>query len=147
MYHTEDSSKLLVAAVALLCVYSGTARAGSAVVTDGRFTNIYVLPDPDKETWDEHMAKLRPGDAAQFSRQEIDKFTATLMKAEWPSYFDPLHQYSSINPPHFFGSGIASQACVDAAMKDLHDGVMQWDTVRSLSNCHESGMDPRRKLT
>ena len=71
----------------------GVARAGSAVVTDGRFTNIYVLPDPDKETWEQHMAKLRPSDAAQFSRAAIDKFTAALMKPAWPNYFDTLLQY------------------------------------------------------
>ncbi len=132
----------LFAAVTLHFGCLGVARAGSAVVTDGRFTNIYVLPDPDKETWEQHMAKLRPGDAAQFTRAAIDRFTATLMKPVWPNYFDTLLQYSGIHPPQFFGSGVASQACVDAAIKDANKGVIQWATVRSLSNCHVSGMDP-----
>ena len=100
----------LLAGVIALCVCTGTACAGSAVVTNGRFTNIYVLPDPDKETWEEHMAKLRPNDAAEFSRAAIDRFTANLMEPAWPSYFDPLFQYSGINPPRFFGSAVASQA-------------------------------------
>jgi hypothetical protein len=123
-----------------------SAHAGSAVVTDGRFTNVYVFPDPSRETWEQHMARLRP-DAAQFSRAAIDHYTEELMAPVWPSYFDPLHQYNGINPPRFFGSAVASQACVDAAMKDLHNGVMQWDTVRSLSNCHIDGHDPSPQVT
>jgi|HubBroStandDraft_1064217.scaffolds.fasta_scaffold00020_103 hypothetical protein len=132
----------LVAGAIALCIGTGLAHAGSAVVTDGRFTNIYVLPDPNQESWEEHMAKLRPTDAAQFSRAAIDAFTESLMDPSWPTYFDALYQYSGINPPRFFGSAVASQACVDAALKDRNNGVIEWATVRSLSNCHESGMDP-----
>ncbi|MBK7599428.1 MAG: hypothetical protein IPJ07_13260 [Acidobacteria bacterium] len=121
---------------------SNVAAQGSAVVTDGKFTNIYVFPNPSSETWEQHMARLRPTDAAQFSRAAIDRFTEELMAPVWPSYFDPLFQYSGIRPPRFFGSAVASQACVDAAMRDLHNGVMQWDTIRSLSNCHIDGHDP-----
>lgn len=131
----------ILTVVALLTICQ-PAWCGSAVVTNGKFTNIYVMPDPDKETWEQHMAKLRPADASSFSRASIDTFTAALMKPVWPSYFDPLFQYSGINPPLFFGSAVASKQCVDAALKDLHDGVMQWDTIRSLANCHEPGMDP-----
>src|SRR6185503_8664300 len=87
------------------------------------------------------MAGLRP-DAAQFSRASIDKFTETLMSPAWPSYFDALFQYSGIRPPRFFGSAVASQKCVDAALKDTNNGVLQWDTVRSLANCHRRGKDP-----
>jgi hypothetical protein len=122
-------------------VMASPARAGSAVVTNGKFTNIYVLPDPDKETWDQHMRKLRPGDADKFSRASIDKFTAELMSG-WPGYFDALIQYNGIHPPRFFGSAVATKKCVDAALKDRFNGVLQWDTVRSLSNCHLDGMDP-----
>ena len=133
--------KLLTLVIAL-SVGIGSAFAGSAVVTDGRFTNVYVYPDPDKETWEQHMALLRPSDAAQFSRAAIDGFTATLMSPAWPSYFDPLVQYSGIHPPGFFGSSVASKDCVDAALKDRNNGVIEWATVRSLANCHISGMDP-----
>jgi hypothetical protein len=125
-----------------LSVCIGTACAGSAVVTNGRFTNVYVFPGPDTETWEQHMARLRPADSADFSREAIDRFTGTLMNPIWPSYFDALMQYNGIHPPRFFGSSVASKACVDAAMHDLHNGVMQWDTIRSLANCHPAGMDP-----
>jgi len=137
-------SVLWAAAVAAVAIVAGagTARAGSAVVTNGHFTNVYVYPDPDKETWEQHIAPLRPADAAQFSRAAIDRFTAVMMSPAWPSYFDPLMQYNGIHPPGFFGSSVASQACVDAALKDRHNGVLQWDTIRSLSNCHNAGMDP-----
>jgi hypothetical protein len=133
---------LNVVAIVTLVLCATTAYGGSAVVTNGKFTNIYVYPDPDKETWEQHMARLRPTDAKDFSRAAIDKFTADLMRPVWPSYFDALFQYNGINPPRFFGSGVASQSCVDAALKDEHDGVLQWDTIRSLSNCHVNGMDP-----
>ena len=127
--------------IILICMFANAAYAGSAVVTNGHFTNVYVLPDPDKESWEQHLASLRP-DAAQFSRTAIDGFTATLMSPTWPSYFDALMQYNDIHPPGFFGSSVASKACVDAAMHDLHDGVLQWDTIRSLANCHLAGRDP-----
>jgi hypothetical protein len=130
-----------------LAVCSGTSYAGSAVVTDGKFTNIYVFPDPSRQTWEQHIASLRPADAAQFSRANIDRLTQQLMSPGWPSYFDTLFQYNGIHPPQFFGSAVASQACVDAALKDLHNGVMQWDTIRSLSNCHIDGHDPSPQVT
>ena len=138
---TLRMSKGLAVAM-LLAVGACTCFAGSAVVTNGKFTNIYVFPDPDRETWEQHIAALRPTDAAQFSRTNIDRFTQQLMAGGWPSYFDPLLQYNGIHPPQFFGSAVASKACVDAALKDLHNGVLQWDTIRSLSNCHISGHDP-----
>jgi len=122
------------------------AAQGSAVVTNGRFTNIYVYPDPSSETWEEHMAGQRP-DWKKFTRAAIDAFTDTLMSASSPSYFDSLYQYSGIHPPRFYGSAVASQSCVDAAMRDLNNRVMQWDTIRSLANCHTSGNDPSPQVT
>lgn len=135
-----------VGLAALLVLCAGTCFAGSAVVTNGKFTNIYVYPDPESETWEQHIARLRP-DAAQFSRANIDRATQQLMAPSWPSYFDTLFQYNGIHPPQFFGSAVASQACVNAALKDLHDGVLQWDTIRSLSNCHVAGHDPSPQVT
>jgi hypothetical protein len=134
----------LVLAVAGVLGSTSPAHA-DAVVTDGRFTNVYVYPDPDRETWEEHFKNLpanqKPSDWEKFTRQSIDQFTETLMSPGWPSYFSAMAQYG-INPPLFFGSYVASQQCVNAAMKDLHNGVMEWTTIRSLSNCHVNGMDP-----
>ncbi|HEY4381083.1 MAG TPA: hypothetical protein VGN01_12110 [Acidobacteriaceae bacterium] len=79
----------------------GVAAQGTAVVTNGRFTNLYVYPNSDTQTWEQHIASLRPGDAAKFSRASIDAFTQQLMSHPWPTYFDPLFQYSEINPPQF----------------------------------------------
>lgn len=134
--------------IAMIAVFLGmmsTARADT-VVSDGKFTNVYVYPDPSRETWEQHLNNLpasqKPSDPEKFTRQSIDRFTEVLMSPEWPSYFGGLHQYGGINPPRFFGSHVASQACVDAALKDLHNGVLEWTTARSLSNCHIDGMDP-----
>jgi hypothetical protein len=124
-----------------LLMVSTIAVAGSAVVPNGRFTIVYVFPNSDTQTWEQHIAPLR-SDAAQFSRAEIDAFVGTLMGSAWPTYFDALYQYNSISPPQFFGSGVALKRCVDAAMKDMSTGLMEWDTVRSLANCHDDGMDP-----
>jgi hypothetical protein len=116
------------------------------VVSDGRFTNVYVFPNPNQETWEQHMnklpANLKPSDPQNFTRQNIDAATEAMMSPNWPSYFGALYQYGGINPPRFFGSYVASQECVDAAMKDLNNGVLEWTTIRSLSNCHIDGMDP-----
>ena len=127
--------------LALAGLVGGAAAArAQAVVTNGRFTNVYVFPDPDRETWEQHMATLRGADAASFSRAAIDKYTDALMSG-WPGYFDPLMQWG-IHPPGFFGSAVASKKCVDAASRDLQHGVLQVNTVRSLSNCHIAGRDP-----
>src|SRR5438552_949046 len=37
------------------------------VVSNGRFTNVYVYPDPNKETWEEHLKNLRPDDWSAFT--------------------------------------------------------------------------------
>jgi len=135
---------VFVALIAIVIPYCSFA-SGTAVVTDGQFTNVYVYPDPSRETWEHHIRGLR-ADAAEFSRANIDRFTDTIMTPEWPSYFDTLYQYNRINPPHFFGSGVVKQECIDAAMRDLKDGVMQADTIRSLANCHADGKDPSPQI-
>ena len=53
-----------------------------AVVTDGRFTNVYVYPDPSKETWEQHMnglpASIKPKIWETFTLKQIYAFTRTL---------------------------------------------------------------------
>lgn len=142
--------KSLVVVIALVLCY-GNVWAGDAIVTNGKFTNIYVYPTSDIESWEQHMASLRPADAAMFSRASIDKFTSDIMSPEWPSYFDPLFQYSShipptssgIYPPQFFGSAVATTSCTDEVRKRLADDLpLNWDSIRKLANCHTSGNDP-----
>jgi hypothetical protein len=118
---------------------------GSAVVANGRFTNVYVYVPTAGESWDVHVAAARPADGAQFSRAAIDKFTETLLEREWPSYFDWLKQYG-VNPPQFMGSLVASPECVSAAMKDRVNGVLQWGTIRTLSACHAKDRDPSSQV-
>ncbi|MDQ2840241.1 MAG: hypothetical protein M3Y72_04215, partial [Acidobacteriota bacterium] len=136
----------IVTLLFVLFIATNIALAGTAVVTHGKITNVYVYPTPSWQTWEQHMESLRPADADRFSRASIDQFTDQIMKLSAPSYFDALFQYSGIHPPDFFGSGVASQKCVDAALKDAYHSVLQWDTIRSLSNCHASGMDPSPQL-
>ncbi len=126
----------------ILAIAASAFAQGTAVVTNGRFTNIYVYPHSDTQSWEQHIASLRPGDAAKFSRASIDRFVETLMRQPWPTYFDSLFQYSGINPPQFFGSAEVNAGCFQAAMKDAHNGVLQADTIRSLANCHAAGLDP-----
>jgi hypothetical protein len=129
-----------------IAMAGGAYAQGTAVVTNGRFTNIYVYPNSDTQSWESHIASLRPTDAARFSRASIDNFTQTLMSHPWPTYFDPLFQYSGINPPQFFGSAEVKASCFQAAMRDAHNGVLQADTIRSLANCHANGLDPSPQL-
>lgn len=147
MFNQPVLNRLLMTYVAAaLILPTSQAAHADAVVTDGRFTNVYVYPDPDKETWDDHLKNLpanqKPSDWQRFTRESIDAFTQALMSPDWPSYFGALHQYGGINPPRFFGSYVASKNCVAAALKDLHNGVLEQTTIRSLSNCHVDGMDP-----
>jgi hypothetical protein len=131
---------------------SGAVAEGQQVVSNGKFTNVYVYqPTFPGETWDQHILKLRPTDGAKFSRASIDAFTDTMMSPGSPSYFDVLHQYWGINPPQFFGSGIATAACVNAAIRDGSkvngNLLIQWDTIRSLANCHANGLDPSPQVS
>src|SRR6516164_6264146 len=96
--YSSNAFNIILGGPAVVTAFSASisdASAGSAVVTNGHFANVYVYPDPDRETWEQHMASLRP-DAANFSRAAIDGFTAALMSPTWPSYFDPLMQYNGI---------------------------------------------------
>ena len=131
---------------------SGVIAEGQQVVTNGKFTTVYVYqPNSAGETWDQHLRNARP-DGDKFSRAAIDAFTDTLMGPGASSYFDFLHQYSGVNPPQFFGSGIATADCVNAAIRDgkkpdKSSTLIQWDTIRSLANCHASGLDPSPQVT
>jgi len=139
-------NRILVAWCVSSTIFCWGAREvrAQAVVTDGRFTNVYVYPGPSKETWDEHLTKLpanqKPKNWEKFTRKLIDEYTQTLMSTSWPSYFSGLKQYG-INPPQFFGGYIASQSCVDAAIRDAHNGIVAATSLRSLANCHIDGMD------
>ncbi len=62
-------------ALAGVALIARDINAGSAVVTQGKFTNVYVYPNSDTETWEQHMDRLRPTDAPKFSRASIDNFT------------------------------------------------------------------------
>src|ERR1051326_4444955 len=139
---------LLISMMTILL--SAAAAHADTVVSDGKFTNVYVFPNPDRETWEQHLNNLpasqKPADWQKFTRKSIDDFTEALMGPNWPSYFNAMHQYGGINPPRFFGSHVASQKCVNAAMKDLHNGVLEWTTIRSLSNCHVDGQDPSPQI-
>lgn len=149
MLSLAPNHRLLLPCLYLVLAISlaGSAVAqGTAVVTNGKFTNIYVYPNSDTQTWEQHIAPLRPGDADKFSRKSIDAFTQTLMNHPWPTYFDALFQYSGINPPQFFGSAEVNAGCFQAAMRDAHNGVLQSDTLRSLANCHSAGLDPSPQL-
>jgi hypothetical protein len=144
---------LSCAAIAFIITVGAVNVRGDAVVTDGKFTNIYVYqPSFAGETWEQHLnaywsKNRKPKDPDKFTRASIDAFVDALMTPGSPSYFDWLHQYSGINPPRFLGSGVASASCVAAAMKDANNGVIQWDTLRSLANCHRDGYDPSPQVT
>ena len=76
-------------AIAVLVLASAGHAHADAVVSDGRFTNVYVYPDPDRETWEQHLNGLpriqKPSDPDNFTRKSIDAFTQSLMNTEWPS--------------------------------------------------------------
>jgi hypothetical protein len=127
--------------VAAFVTRDAQAQGGLFAVSDGRFTNIYVVRDPVTDNWDDVLLKKRPKDGKDFTRAAIDAFSQKIMDGGWPSYFDPLAQYG-VHPPRFFGSGLASKKCVDAAIKDEVNGVLPYGTVRTLANCHNDGMDP-----
>jgi hypothetical protein len=66
---------LLISVMVVVLGSMSQARA-DAVVTDGRFTNVYVYPDPSRETWEQHLnnlpASMKPSDWQKFTRQSID---------------------------------------------------------------------------
>jgi hypothetical protein len=108
---------------------------GLSVVTNGKFMNVYVSRHPSTQSWNQAIQILRPSDWDSFTVESIDNFTATLMQTGWPTYWDTLYQYSGVYPPLFSGSKAAPQACVDAALHDAYNGVVEWDTLGTLANC------------
>ncbi len=128
--------RLLFALLLVAAAICGSAHAGdfvvapvtgAAVVTDGKFANIYLYPDPSTETWEQHLA-AQSGfpNAAVETRDNLDAFVLALSQN---GYFSRLSQYTSgisplgggpINAPQFLGRQNTIQACVDAAIKDAH---------------------------
>jgi hypothetical protein len=134
----------------LLLTTMGVVTAVAQYVADGRFTNIYVYqPSFPGETWDQHMKTQRPSDWDKFTSEKIDAFTDALMTYTpgAHTYFDWLNQYGGIHPPLFLGSAMVRPSCLNAALKDAHNGPMQSNTIRSLANCHPDGMDPSPQIT
>src|SRR6476646_3447563 len=126
----------LVFLVALFCpaAYADFASApatGAAVVTNGKFTNIYLYhQNVPGETWDQHLAALGRTE----TRSAIDGFVGSLTAS---SYFFPLTQYG-IFPPTFIGGAPTVASCVEAALKDRVNGAIQWNTLRSFAACQQS---------
>lgn len=147
-------SRFLTTACALFLMASGNAMAqyaiapvtGAAIVTHGKFTNIYLYPDPSAETWDQHLASISASgnavDPADTS-EAIDAFTLAISQSH---YFDSLMQYRTtcflctgdgIHPPLFLGSEKTIKKCVDAAVGDAKNKVFSYGTLRSFAACEQ----------
>jgi len=163
--------KLLFKQITLIIIvlfdmgFAASSACAQAIVTNGTFTNVYVYPNSDTLTWEQNLAisAFSPDQPEKFSRTSIDAFTRELMRPVWPSYFDPLFQYTTaidtpfgpigkdnIHPPQFFGSGVAPKWCIDKALQSvryLAGGVLDWGTIRNLANCQAvGGMDPSTQV-
>jgi hypothetical protein len=158
--------KQITLSLVLFYVGVGVSRASAqAIVTHGKFTNVYVYPNSDTMTWEDSFkfSSFSPDQPEKFSRASIDAFTRELMRPVWPSYFDPLFQYTTsidtpfgpigkdnIHPPQFFGSGVAPKWCIDKALHSVRyliGRVLDWGTIRDLANCQAvGGMDPSTQV-
>jgi hypothetical protein len=119
--------------------YVSAPVTGAADVPNATFTNIFLYPDPNIESWDQHLSALakQPN-----SRVDPDATVASLNAVTraltCSSYFDLLTQYN-INPPTFAGSEATIQSCVDAAVHDAGtSGVISFATMRSFADCERN---------
>jgi len=122
--------------------YASAPATGAAIVPNGKFINIYLYPNADTQTWEQHLSILhRAGDPyLTETTTAIDSFTAQLMQS---SYFDLLTQYG-INPPALLGRARTIKGCVDAAIHDAQAGpTLSYATLRSFAACEApSAGDP-----
>jgi hypothetical protein len=119
--------------------YVSAPDTGAADVPNAIFTNIFLYPDPNKETWDQHLASLASASGANVNTlatsESLNAMTTALTCS---SYFDLLTQYN-INPPSFDGADPTVQSCVDAAVKDAGtSGVISFATMRSFASCEKN---------
>lgn len=111
--------------------FASAPATGAAIVTNGKFTNVYLFhQNTPTETWDQHLAALGRTE----TRAAIDGFLGSLTAS---TYFFPLTQYG-INPPVFQGGAPTVASCVEAALKDRVNGAIQWNTLRSFAACQQS---------
>lgn len=123
--------------VALAGDYAIAPVTGAAIVTNGVFTNVYLFPNSDHETWDQHLAaQHRAGDALLTETvTAIDQFTRDLTHS---SYFDALTQYG-VNPPTYVGDAPTIKSCVDAALKDAQSGMtLEYGTLKEFVACERN---------
>src|SRR4051794_27167887 len=75
--HRRKSLCIVSALIVATLVLMGFVPPAFAdtVVTDGRFTNVYVYPNPSQETWEQHLNNLpadqKPPDWKSFTRVSI----------------------------------------------------------------------------
>ncbi len=112
--------------------YVSAPVTGAAVVTTGSFRNLYLWPDPSRQTWNAHVASVRNRDP-QATTTTINAITSALTKS---SYFDELSQYD-INPPRLVGVDRTVATCVTPALRNAatNHGVIQFPALVSFVKC------------
>ncbi len=123
--------------VALADDYAIAPVTGAAIVTHGAFTNLYLFPSSDQQTWDQHLAAQHSAGDALLSMTvtAIDQFTRDLTHS---SYFDALTQYG-VNPPTYVGDAPTIKSCVDAAQKDAQSGLtLAYGTLKEFVACERN---------
>ncbi|MEO6966498.1 MAG: hypothetical protein ABI076_11480 [Acidobacteriaceae bacterium] len=111
--------------------FASAPATGGAIVTHGKFTNVYLYqPSFPGETWDHHLAVQHRTE----TRGAIDGFLTSLTRS---SYFFLLTQYG-ISPPVFLGGAPTVANCVEDALRDRVNGVIQWNTLRSFAACQQA---------
>jgi hypothetical protein len=114
---------------------TGPPGSSAAIVTNGEFTNLYLWPNPEKESWNEHLLKVAETDP-QATTTGLNSLTATLVGT---SYFDLLTQYG-IEPPTFGGEQATTQECVNQALTNAGEngGVIQWEGLTKFVGCEHT---------
>ncbi len=140
MWGTALVVALAICAQASASDFAVAPITGAAIVTQGKFTNIYLYPDPASETWDQHLVTVGSPNASSETSEAIDAFVSALASSH---YWDVLSQYKAglfgsggpIRPPSFLGSEKTISKCVNAAMKDAKSGLtLEYGTLRSFAN-------------
>lgn len=109
---------------------------GAGRVTHATFANAYLFPNPEQQTWDEHLNGLSTSATPPTPNETSGTINRLVRELTTSCYFDALTQYG-IQPPEFVGRVPTVPRCVQSALADSYKGVIQWDTLRSFAACEK----------
>ncbi len=117
-------------------------------VDEAQFTNIYLYPNPETQSWNQYTAKTlaQPAGSPAMTTQNIDGAVNSLVGDS--NYFYAATQYHKINIPSFLGHQRTYALCMAKVMDyaRTHNNVLSREVIADFVGCQNGGEMPSNQV-